>query len=78
MIVSGYAVLQGILWIADGPSLSQSLSQRYQVYSESTLFNIWELLDIQYLLASIIFIMAATCLVKAVVTNNPSPDESLP
>lgn len=77
MIFSGFAILQGILWITDGPSLPQSLSQRIEVYRESSLFNIWELLDIQYLLATIIFVMAAICLIKASVAK-PPPNRSLP
>ncbi len=73
MTFSGFSLVNGISWVSSGQGLSAGLSQRYQIIYESSWLNIWELLDLQYLLAAIIFIAAAIYLVNASVAKKRSP-----
>jgi hypothetical protein len=77
-IISGYQIIDGINWLSRFRSFSSGFSQRLEVISESNLTNIWELLDIQYLLAMIIFITALTYLVVNILDRKRTPGISYP
>ena len=77
-IISGYQIIEGINWLSAGSGFLGGFSQRLEVISESDSTNVWELLDVQYLLALIIFITALTYLVRSVVVTKRAPTVSYP
>ena len=54
-LISGYQIVEGINWLSNASGFLGALPRRLQVISNSNSTNFWELLDIQYLLALIIF-----------------------
>ncbi len=77
-LISGYQVIEGINWLSNASGFLGGFSQRFQVVSDSNLTNFWELLDVQYLLASIIFIASLIYLAKNIFDTNQKPTISYP
>ena len=67
-------IIEGINWLSAGSGFLRGVSQRLEVISGSNSTNIWELLDVQYALASIIFITALSYLVISI---KQKPDVNL-
>lgn len=70
IIISGYQIIEGINWISNNSGFLSGFSQRLEVILESDLINLlnfWELLDIQYVLALVIFVTAFACLIKDII-----------
>lgn len=77
-IISSYQIIDGINWLSRGSGFLGGFSQRLGVISDSDSTNIWELLDVQYFLAVIIFITALLYLVKQFVGTQKAPSASFP
>ena len=77
-IISGYQITDGINWLSRGSGFLGGLSQRLDVISESNSTNIWELLDVQYFLAIVIFITALAYLIKEFARPKKVPSTSFP
>ncbi len=77
-IISGYQIIAGINFISDNSGFFSGFSQRLQIISESDAINVWELLDVQYLLALVIFVTALIYLVKYSVVVKQKPIKSYP
>lgn len=73
LAVSVYQLIDGIGWF-----IRIGMSQRLQVYSESDIFNFWELLDVQYFLATLIFTVSIFCLVQELVRRKRTPSITYP
>lgn len=76
--VTTYQIIEGINWLSFGSGFLGGLSRRLEVISESDSTNIWELLDVQYLLALIIFITALLYLVISIFKVKQKPVVSFP
>ncbi len=78
-IISGYQIIEGINWLSKGSGFIGGLLQRLEVISESnSVYPVWELLDVQYLLALIIFIMALLYLAISIFKIKQKPVVSYP
>jgi len=77
-LVTTYQIIEGINWLSAGSGFLGGLSQRLEVISESTSTDIWDLLDVQYALASIIFITALSYLVMNIFQTKQKPVVSFP
>ena len=68
-LISGYQVIDGIIFISNASGFWSGLSERLDIIAkldnEFTYF--WNLLDVQYLFALIIFIVASVYLVRSIV-----------
>ena len=76
-IISGYQIIDGINWLSRGSGFLGGLSQRLEVISESDSTNIWELLDVQYFLAVIVFITALVYLLNEFFRSRTAPSPYL-
>ncbi len=78
-LVTAYQIIDGINWLSTGSDgFLGGLSQRFEVISESNSTNFWELLDIQYALALIIFITALSYLVISILQTKQKTFASFP
>ncbi len=68
-LISGYQVIDGIIFVSDASGFRSGFSQRLDIIAnlDNEFTNFWDLLDIQYLLALIIFIIASAYLVRSIV-----------
>lgn len=66
-VISGYEVIEGIIWVSQGAGFVSGLSQRIEFISTSVYSKIWEFLDWQYVLALIIFITSSGYLIAGIV-----------
>lgn len=66
LIISGYITISGINWLSSGSGVLGGISQRIEVISQSDVFNVWELPDIQYLFAAIVLVAALIYLIQEV------------
>jgi hypothetical protein len=76
--ISGYQIVDGINFISNNFGFFSGFSQRLQIITENDSLNVWESLDIQYLLALIIFITALTYLVRSIIVTKRTPTVSYP
>lgn len=76
-IISGYQIIDGINWLSNASGFLGGFSERLELISESDSTNIWELLDVQYLLALIIFTVALTYLAGNIVAFKRTPSNFL-
>ena len=77
-IISGYQIVNGINWLSNASGFLGGLQQRLQVIQDSDSTNIWELLDVQYLLALVIFITSLIYLANNVFDTKQKPTISYP
>ena len=78
-IISGYQIIEGINWLSSVSGFLGGFSQRLEVISESnSSYPFWDLLDVQYLLALIIFITAIIYLVGSIIGTKRTPAVSYP
>jgi hypothetical protein len=68
-LISGYQIIDGIIFMSNASGFRSGFSERLDIIAklDNEFTNFWNLLDIQYLLALIIFIIASTYLVKSIV-----------
>ncbi|MDQ3801205.1 MAG: hypothetical protein M3384_17425 [Acidobacteriota bacterium] len=76
--VTTYQIIEGINWLSAGSGFLGGLSQRLEIISESDSTDFWELLDVQYALALIIFITALSYLVISIFKIKQKPVVSFP
>ncbi len=78
-LISGYQIIEGINWLSNTSGFLGGFSQRLEVISESnSTYPVWDLLDVQYLLALIIFVTALTCLARSIIDTKRTPVVSYP
>lgn len=78
-LISGYQIIEGINWLSNASGFLGGFSQRIEVISESNAaYPVWDLLDVQYLLGSVIFITALIYLVKDFIGRKQKPAISFP
>ena len=78
-LISGYQIIEGINWLSNASGFLGGFSQRLEVFSESDSVNpIWELLDVQYLLALVIFVTALAFLAGSIIGTKRTPTVSYP
>ena len=77
-LISGYQIIDGINFISNNFGFFSGFSQRLQIITENDSLNGWESLDVQYLLALIIFITALTYLVRSIVDSKRTPSVTFP
>ena len=77
-IISGYQIIEGINWLSNASGFLGGFSQRLEVISESDSTNIWEFIDIQYLLALTIFVTALVYLARNIISTKRTPVISYP
>lgn len=66
-VISGYEVIEGIIWISSGTGFVGGLSERIDLISRDFDLMVWRYLDWQYLLALIIFIVALGYLIVNII-----------
>jgi len=66
-VISGYLVIEGIIWVSRGTGFVSGLSERIELMSTVVYSKIWEFLDWQYFLALIIFIIPSGYLITGIV-----------
>ncbi|MEP7213205.1 MAG: hypothetical protein ABI791_09030 [Acidobacteriota bacterium] len=57
-LFSGYQVIVGFSFISGSSGIFGGLSRRFEIVAESNAINVWELPDVQYVFALIVFITA--------------------
>lgn len=73
-LISGYQVIDGIIFVSDASGFRSGFSQRLDIIAnlDNEFTNFWNLLDIQYLFALIIFIIASAYLVRSILGTKPT------
>jgi len=78
-LISGYQIIDGINFISDNFGFFSGFSQRLQIISESnSAYPVWDLLDVQYLLALVIFVTSLSYLVGNILGRKRTPEISYP
>lgn len=78
-LISGYQIIEGINWLSSVSGFLGGLSQRIEVISESnSTYPVRDLLDVQYLLALIIFVTALIYLARSIIDTKRTPVVSYP
>ena len=77
-IISGYQIINEINWLSNASGFLGDLQQRLQVIQDSDSTTIWELLDVQYLLALIIFTTSLIYLAINIFDVKRKPTTSYP
>lgn len=77
--ISFYQIVNGIIWVSNTSGFSSGIQQRFQFIKENeSAFSFWDLPDVQYLLALLIFITALTYLTKNILDAKQTPKISYP
>jgi len=74
--ISGYEIVEGIRWMSAGSGLFDGISERLNIVMTSDSIQLWELLDLQYLLALVIFIAAFIYLLTDILRTKEMPSGS--
>ena len=79
-IISGYQIVEGIIWLSRGSGFVNGVQRRYEIIFESNLFeyyslnSFWTLLDVQYLFAVIVFFTAMIYLFLRIIKSRKATE----
>ncbi len=77
--ISLYQIVNGIIWVSNASGFSSGIQQRLQFIRENeSAFSLWDLPDLQYLLALLILITALMYLAKNILDAKQTPKISYP
>lgn len=79
-IISGYQIIEGIIWVSRISGFFNGLQQRYEIiyeriFSDDPIYDsVWTFLDVQYLFAVIIFFTAIIYLILQIIKSRKATE----
>jgi hypothetical protein len=72
--ISLYQIIDGVIWVSNTSGFSSGIQQRLKFIRENeSAFSLWDLPDVQYLLAWLIFITGLMYLTKNILVAKQTP-----